>query len=78
MDFVSAARSALAQLIDYQHFIYPQARKIALFDQNIAGAYIGLLRSNQIDVVVSEKSNWYVSSTDKALRALGTISALTS
>jgi hypothetical protein len=70
LNFVEAARGALAQLIEYQHFLRPAARKVALLDFPIGGAYINLLRTLGIDFVTLVDDKWQVTSLDTDLLTL--------
>lgn len=60
----------MAQLIEYQHFLRPAARKVALLDMPIGGAYINLLRTLRIDFVTLVDDKWQVTSLDTDLLTL--------
>jgi len=70
LNLVEAARGAMAQLIEYQHFLRPAARKVALLDMPIGGAYINLLRTLGIDFVTLVDDKWQVTSLDTDLLTL--------
>ena len=67
LNFAQAVRSAIGQLMDYRHFLLPDARLIALFDRPIGEPYIGLLRSLGISVVCLEGQAWKLDSDEAQL-----------
>jgi hypothetical protein len=57
----TACREAIAQLLDYRHFLYDEAQQVslvALFDQDVGGAYLSFLRAHDVSVVWRAGSGW--------------------
>ncbi len=72
LNFADGVRGAIGQLVEYRHFIKPDARQIALFDKPIGDAYVGLLESLGLSVIFPVGSKWCVRGTDEVVHQLGT------
>lgn len=70
LNFAEAVRGAIAQLIEYQYFLKPNARKIALIDLPVGKAYVSLLNELGISFVTIVNTNWQVASSDSELLTL--------
>jgi hypothetical protein len=70
LNYAEGVRGAIGQLMEYRHFIKPDAQQVALFDQPIGDAYIGLLQSLGISVIYLTAGKWIVHSTDEPLLKL--------
>ncbi|GAA4486450.1 hypothetical protein GCM10023191_012620 [Actinoallomurus oryzae] len=66
-DAVGAAREALAQLLAYRHFLYPNGhahvRMLAVFNEDIGLACVGFLEEQNVASVWRDGTGWAGSPT---------------
>ena len=69
-NYAQAVRGAIGQLLEYQHFYRPNARLIALFNVEIGGGYLKLLKTLDIAAVWPVSEGWMSANADHHLLGL--------
>lgn len=70
LNYAQAVRGAIGQLLEYQHFLRPNAKLMALFDVEVGGAYLDLLKTLNIVTIWPASDGWKIANPDQNLLGL--------
>ena len=70
LNYAHAVRGAIGQLLEYRHFLRPNARLIALFDVEVGDGYLKLLKTLDIAAVWPVSNGWKSANADDHLTSL--------